>query len=177
MLRARDSTAIGCSVAKSPISFTSSAAAWPLTSTLTVGSASSVARVSESIRAVSSVLHVAAREDARDEVEPVGRADLALAVVAGHAVLDHVDLLLRVAVDDGRHQAGQLDRVLLVLEQLQLQRLLQAFVGAEVELPPLDRQRADVVHDLAPEVVLARIGDVDLLLDRPHQALVGLLVL
>jgi hypothetical protein len=29
--------AIGCSVAKSPISFTSSAAAWPLTSTLTAG--------------------------------------------------------------------------------------------------------------------------------------------
>ena len=54
---------------------------------------------------------------------------------------------------------------------------MQPLVGLVVELPALDRERADVVHDLAAEVVLAALRDVDLLLDRPHQPLVRLLVL
>ena len=102
---------------------------------------------------------------------------VAVAVVLDQAALDDVDLLLRVLVDDVRDQARQLDRVLLVLEQLQLERLVQPLVGPVVELLAFDRERADVVHDLAAEVVLAALGDVDLLLDRAHQALVRLLVL
>ena len=41
----------------------------------------------------------------------------------------------------------------------------------------IDGQRTDEVHDLATEVLFAVLGDVYLLLDRPHQALIGLLVL
>jgi hypothetical protein len=41
----------------------------------------------------------------------------------------------------------------------------------------LDGERADVVHDLAAEVLLAVLGDLDLLLDGAHQPLVGLHVL
>ncbi len=40
-----------------------------------------------------------------------------------------------------------------------------------------DGEGADVVHDLAAEVVLAILGDADLLLDGAHQPLVGLVVL
>jgi hypothetical protein len=71
----------------------------------------------------------------------------------------------------------ELDRVLLVLEELELERAVQALVGVEVELLALDGERPDVVHDLAAEVVLARLGDVDLLLDGAHEPLVRLLVL
>src|SRR5512133_3058263 len=71
------------------------------------------------------VLRVAAREDGGDEVEDVGGADLAVPVVLHEPLLHHVDLLLRLAVDHRRHQVLQLDRVLLVLEELQLQRLVQ----------------------------------------------------
>src|ERR1700674_1439193 len=124
-----------------------------------------------------SVLRVSASEDRGHVVEHVGGADLAIAVVLHEPLLHHVDLLLRLAVDHARHQALQLDRVLLILEELQLQRLVEPLVGPVVEALPLDRQRADVVHDLAPEVVLAALGDVDLVLDRPHEPLVRLLVL
>src|SRR4051812_27557476 len=113
---------MGCSVCRSPISLTSNAAAWPLTSTLTDGSA---------LASMDLVFDVASGKDGRHEVQHVGGADLAVAVVADHAVLHHVDLLLRVAIDHRAHQAGELDAVLLVLEQLQLQRLLQPLVGAE----------------------------------------------
>src|SRR5512142_1120019 len=61
------------------------------------------------------VLGVAAREDRRDEVEDVGRADLAVPVVLHEPLLHHVDLLLRLAIHDRGHQVLQLDRVLLVL--------------------------------------------------------------
>ncbi len=54
---------------------------------------------------------------------------------------------------------------------------MEPLVRPVVELPPVERQRADVVHDLAAEVVLAVVGDVDLLLDRAHQPLVGLFIL
>src|SRR5437016_14078594 len=127
------------------MSLTSSLAAWPFISTVTGESPGS------SMGGLL-VFDVPAGKDAGHEVEDVRRADLAVPVVADHAVLDDVDLLLRVAVDDGRDEARQLDRVLLILEQLELERLLQPLVRAEVELPALDRERADVVHDLAAEV-------------------------
>src|SRR5437773_396020 len=47
-------------------------------------------------------------------------------LIADQPALDRVDLLLRRVVHHVGRQAGQPDRVLLVLEQLQLQRLLQA---------------------------------------------------
>src|SRR5690606_26927829 len=71
------------------------------------------------------LLHVAAREDARHEVQHVRRADVAVAVLVDQPALDHVDLLLRLPVQDAGHEARELDRVLLVLEQLQLERLLE----------------------------------------------------
>src|SRR3569832_888479 len=148
MPRARDSTAIGSAICISFIRRTSNWAAVPFISTVTGPVASPAWGAIVLCRLL--VLHVAAGEDAGHEVQHVRGADLAVSVVADHAVLHHVDLLLRVAIDHRRHQAGQLARVLLVLEQLHLLRLLQPLVGAEVELAPFDRQRADVVHDLAP---------------------------
>src|SRR5215210_5865941 len=88
-------------------------------------------------------LHVAAGEDAGDIVQHVGRRVLVVAVVADQPLLDDVDLLLRVLVDHAGDQARKLDRVLLVLEQLQLQRLLESLVGLVVELLAVERQGAD----------------------------------
>jgi hypothetical protein len=44
--------------------------------------------------------------------------------------------------------ARELDRVLLILEQLELERAVQPVVGVVVELLAVERQRPDVVHDL-----------------------------
>src|SRR5262249_23473258 len=65
-------------------------------------------------------LGMSACEDAGHERQHVGGAGLVVAVVADQAALDDVDLLLRRLVHDVGHQAGELDGVLLVLEQLQL---------------------------------------------------------
>src|SRR4051794_15868795 len=67
-------------------------------------------------RLVAAPLDVAAGEDAGDVVEHVSRRILVIAIAADQPPLDDVDLLLGVLVDDARDQAGQLDRVLLVLE-------------------------------------------------------------
>src|SRR5262245_5347373 len=75
-----------------------------------------------------SILGVAACEDAGHVVQHIGRALLVVAEVADQACLNHVDLLLSVLVDHPRDQRSQLDRVLLILEQLQLERLVQALV-------------------------------------------------
>src|SRR5215831_3778214 len=56
------------------------------------------------------------------------RADVAVAIVLYQPSLHHVDLLLRVPVDDARDEARQLDGVFLVLKELQLERLVQPFV-------------------------------------------------
>src|SRR5690606_15065252 len=96
-------------------------------------------------------LDLSAGEDRRDVGQHVGRGDLVVPVVADETLLDDLDLLLRFLVDDVGDEARQFDAVLLVFEQLELQRLVQTLVGAEVELLALDRQGADVVHDLAPE--------------------------
>src|SRR5438067_12313 len=54
-------------------------------------------------------LDVPAGEDARHEAEHVGRAHVAVPIIADQAALDHVDLLLRRLVHHAGHQAGQLD--------------------------------------------------------------------
>ena len=89
---------------------------------------------------MAAALDVAAGEDAGDVVQDVGRRVLVVAVVADQAALDDVDLLLRVLVDDAGDQAGELDRVLLVLEQLELQGLLEPLVGLVVELLAVERR-------------------------------------
>src|SRR5262245_916836 len=114
-------------------------------------------RVHEPEVLMAAALDVAAGEDAGDVVEHVGRRVLVVAVVADQAGLDDVDLLLGVLVDDAGDQAGELDRILLVLEQLELQGLLEAFVGPVIEPLAVEGQRPDVVHDLAAEVVLAAL--------------------
>ena len=56
-----------------------------------------------------------------------------LRVVKLDAALDHLDLLLGLLVDHVADQRGDADGVLLVLEQLELERALQPLVLAEVE--------------------------------------------
>src|SRR6478752_3382832 len=124
-----------------------------------------------------SALRVAAGEDARNVVEHVRRADLVVAEVAHQATLDDVDLFLGFFVDDGADQRLELDAVLLIFEQLELERAAQAIVGLPVELLAFDRFGADEVHDFTPEIVLAIFRNVDLFFDRPHQAFIGLFVL
>ncbi len=124
---------------------------------------------------VAAAFDVSAGEDGGDVVEDVGGGVLVVAVVADEALLDDVDFFLGVLVDDAGNERGELDGVLLVLEEFQFQGLLEAFVGAVVEALAVDGEGADVVHDFAAEVVLAAIGDVDFFLDGPHEALVGFL--
>src|SRR5262245_19703153 len=123
------------------------------------------------------LLAVAAGEDGGHVVQDVGGTDVAVPVVLDEAPLHDVDLLLGVPVHDARDEARELDRVLLVLEDLELEGLLQPLVGLVVELLALEGERGDVVHDLAAEVVLAALRDVDLLLDRAHEPLVGVVLL
>src|SRR5574341_1461550 len=117
------------------------------------------------------------REDARHVVEDIRRAHVAVAHVLDQPALHDLDLFLRLAVNHVGNQAGQFDRVLLILEEFQFERAAQAVVGVPAERLAVNRQRADVVHDLAAEVVLAALRDFDLLFNRAHQPLVGRLVL
>src|SRR5262245_25387289 len=80
-----------------------------------------------------SIARVAAGEDAGHIVQHVGGADVAVAVVLLQPALDDVDLLLGVLVHHRRDQRGQLDRILLVLEELQFEGLVQPLVGLVVE--------------------------------------------
>src|SRR5271170_4204712 len=89
-----------------------------------------------------SVLRVAAGEDRRDIVEHVGRADLVIAEVLDEPRLDDVDLLLRVLVDDGADERLELDAVLLIFEELELQRAAEAIVGVPLEPLAVDREGA-----------------------------------
>src|SRR5262245_6477739 len=99
---ARLRTAIGSLLPRSPISLTKSCAAVPLTSTITGGTRASAIGGSITFR-------VTCREDTCDEIQYVSRADLAVPVVADHAVFDDIDLLLRVAVDDRGNQRREFD--------------------------------------------------------------------
>src|SRR3569833_667148 len=129
MPRARDSTAIGSAICISFISRTSNWAAVPFISTVTGPVASPAWGSIVLCRLL--VLHVAAGEDAGHEVQHVRGADLAVSVVAEQADLHHIDLLLRVAIDHRRHQAGQLEQNQQNHKQQQHQRQQQPHVGAE----------------------------------------------
>src|ERR671933_1330405 len=122
-------------------------------------------------------LYVATGKNAGDEGQHVHGTLVAVAVVADQARLDDVDLLLCIPVDNLRDKARELDRVLLVLEELELKRTVEPLVRLIVESLALDRQGADVVHDFPAEIVLAPLRNIDLLLDGAHQSLVRLLVL
>src|SRR4051812_41249556 len=98
--------------------------------------------------------HISASEDGRHERQNVGGADLTVAVVLNQPALDDIDLLLGALVDDIRHEARQLDGVLLVLEQLELERLVQPLVRLVIELPAFQGQGADIVHHFPAEIVL-----------------------
>src|SRR5437660_652278 len=71
------------------------------------------------------LLHISTRKNTGYIVEHVGRAFVVVTEVANQSAFDNVDLGLRILIDDLRHEARQLDRVFLVLEQFQLQRLIQ----------------------------------------------------
>src|SRR5258708_4510974 len=75
-----------------------------------------------------SLLSMSSSENAGHKAEHIGGANIAIAIVADQPALDDIDLLLRRLVHDARHQARQLDRVLLIFKQLQFQGLLQALV-------------------------------------------------
>jgi len=85
------------------------------------------------------------------------------------------DLLLgRLIVATVLHQVLELDRVALILEQFQLQRLLeQPGVVLLLKLLAVKRQRPDVIHDLLRKL-LSTGGDVDLLLDAAQSVIRGL---
>src|SRR5688572_5702462 len=118
-------------------------------------------------------LGLAAREEPGHVHEHLVGRDLVVAEQAHQALADHADLGLRVGGDHGADQARELDRVAPVLGHLELERARQAAVARPVEGAPLALERVHEVHQLVAEVVLAALGDLDLLLDRAHQALVG----
>src|SRR5262249_10126787 len=155
----RDITPVASSVSSSTHNRARSSASVWLSSTVTgpMPRGSLTPRLPAPRRA--SRLDVSAREDRGHEVEDIGRRHLVVAGVVDPPLLDDVDLGLRIAIDHARYQRGQLDRILLILEQLGLERLVQPLVGLVVERAALDRERADVVHDLAPEIVLAALRD------------------
>ena len=66
-------------------------------------------------------------------MKDVRGARLVVAIVPDQPGLDDVDFFLCFLVDNARHEARQLDRVLLVLEQFQLEGLVQSLVGPVVE--------------------------------------------
>src|SRR5688500_3126700 len=86
--RARVRTAMWSAVSRSCISLSRSWAAVPLTSMVTGGVRASIVVCGVLLAVVvsRSILRVPSGEDAGHEVEDVGGADLAVAVVADHAV-------------------------------------------------------------------------------------------
>jgi len=114
------------------------------------------------------VLGVAACEDRGHEIQHIGGADLAVGVVADEPILHHVDLLLRLAINHAD------TRLVNLMESFWSSNSFNssAFCSVrwcESRSAALHRQGADVVHDLAAELLLARVGDVDLFLDGAHE--------
>ena len=69
---------------------------------------------------------IAYRVDVRNVVQNIRRAFIVISIVANQPTLHDINLLLRLGIDNIRNQARQLDGVpLLILEQLQLERLLR----------------------------------------------------
>src|SRR4051795_6667708 len=60
-------------------------------------------------------------------VQDIRRALVVVPVVADEPPFDDVDFLLRLGVDDVRDQAREFDRIFLIFEQLQFERLVQPF--------------------------------------------------
>src|SRR5713226_6414835 len=78
-------------------------------------------------------LRMAACKNTGHEAQHVRRADIAVAIVPDQPALDYIDLFLRRLVHHAGHEAGQLDRVLLVLEELHLEGLLQPLIGLVIK--------------------------------------------
>src|SRR3954468_12812410 len=67
---------------------------------------------------------VSSRKNARHVIQHIRRTLVVVSVVADEPTLHDIDLLLRVGIDHIRYQARKLDRILLILEQLQLERFV-----------------------------------------------------
>ncbi len=98
-------------------------------------------------------------------------------MIANQPAFNHVDFLLRIFVDDVGNQACELDRIFLILKQFEFQRFIQPLVRFVIKLLAVDGKRTDVIHDLAAEIVLPAIGNIDFLFNRAHQPLIRLFVL
>src|SRR3989338_2591674 len=102
-------------------------------------------------------------KDAGDKVEHISGADIAVAVVGNHSLFDNVYLFLGFLVNDAGNKTGELDGVLLVFKKFHFQSAMQPLVGLIVKDLATNGQSADVVHNLASEIIFAVIRNVNFL--------------
>src|SRR5581483_7848754 len=112
-------------------------------------------------------------EQRPDVFEELVGADRAVALFGDHPV-DHVVNALELFGVGRLGRGRDLHDVAEVREQLLLDRLAQSLVARVLEALAAAGERREPDQDLLPERLLGGLGDADLLLDRPHQPLVGL---
>src|SRR5580704_5860945 len=99
-------------------------------------------------------------------------AVLVVAVFADETLLNDGNFLARVVVGASR-RGHESQYVTTLLEQVLLDRLAHARVTDELELLAGLESDHGLADDLLPERQLARVGDLDLLLDRAQETLIG----
>src|SRR5260370_29001243 len=111
-------------------------------------------------------------EERGDVAERLLGTVLVVAVLADQALLYHGDLLARVIV---RTRGGgyQAQHVAALLEQVLLDSLAHPGMTDELELLARLKGHHGLAHHFLAERHLARVRDLDLLLDRAQEALIG----
>src|SRR5690606_7547942 len=112
------------------------------------------------------------RQQRGDVTQRFLRAVLVVTILGNEPLLYHRNLLTRLFVRP-RRRGHETQHVAAFLEEVLLDRLAHACVARKLEL--LARLEGDhrLADHLLPEGELARIGDLDLLLHRAQEALVG----
>src|SRR5215470_12231214 len=109
-------------------------------------------------------------------VERLPRAMLVVGIVVDEALGDRRDLLLRLLLGPGGG-GDQPEHVAPLLEEVLRDGVVERRVGVERELLAALVRPHRLAHHFLPERVLARVGDLDLLLDRAQHAFVGVALL
>ena len=112
------------------------------------------------------------RKQCRDIAQRFLRAVLVITILSNETLLNDRDLLSRIIVR-ARRGGHQSQNIATLLKQVLLDCLAHARMTRELELLARLEGHHGFANHLLPEGQLAGIGDLDLLLDRTQEALIG----